>query len=119
MAIAINVLDHIALTVSDLERSLAFYCDLLGLREVSATASKAMIAKMMGKPDVVLQVVRLAAPDTPHILLDLQQYITPQGKASTAQLGDVAHTHFCYGVPDLLAAYQELQAKASSLSLRR
>ena len=31
---SINVLDHIAVTVSDLERSLAFYRDLLGLKEV-------------------------------------------------------------------------------------
>ena len=31
---SVNVLDHISVTVSDLERSLAFYRDLLGLREV-------------------------------------------------------------------------------------
>ena len=28
---AVTILDHIAVTVSDMERSLAFYCGLLGL----------------------------------------------------------------------------------------
>ena len=27
--------DHVAVTVSDLDRSIAFYCGLLGLREVA------------------------------------------------------------------------------------
>ena len=31
---AVNILDHISVTVSDMDRSLAFYCDLLGLEEV-------------------------------------------------------------------------------------
>ena len=30
----VNVLDHVSVTVSDMDRSLAFYCDMLGLKEV-------------------------------------------------------------------------------------
>jgi catechol 2,3-dioxygenase-like lactoylglutathione lyase family enzyme len=91
---------------------LAFYRDLLGLKEVERHLLEGeTISKMAGKPGVVMQVVRLAAPDTPNILLDLQQYLTPPGKVSTAKLGDVAHSHFCYGVPDVWGAYRELKAK--------
>ena len=66
MNYSINVLDHIAVTVSNMDRSLAFYRDLLGLKEVERHLLEGeTISKMMGKPGIVLQVVRLAAPDTP------------------------------------------------------
>src|SRR5258706_8704236 len=112
MVNSINVLDHISVTVSDMERSLAFYRDLLGLKEVERHLLEGeTISKMAGKSGVVMQVVRLAAPETPNILLDLQQYLSPQGKMSTAKLGDVAHSHFCFGVPDVWGAYRDLKAK--------
>lgn len=107
----VNVFDHFSVTVSDLERSLAFYRDLLGLREVERHLLQGEgISKMAGKEGVVMQVVRLQAPETPGLLIDLQQYLSPKGKVSTAKLGDVAHSHICFGVPNLAAAYQELTA---------
>ena len=109
---SVNILDHVSLTVSEMERSLAFYCDLLGMKEVERHLLEGeTISKMCGKPEVVMRVVRLEAPDTPGIQLDLQQYIVPEGSVSDAQLGDAAHSHFCFGVPDVRAAYNELEAK--------
>lgn len=109
---AVNILDHVAVTVSDMERSLAFYCDLLGLKEVERHRLEGeTISKMAGKPDVIMEIVRLEAPETPGVMLDLQQYVEPEGKVSDAQLGDIAHSHFCFGVPDVWAAYQDLKAK--------
>ena len=109
---SVNILDHIAVTVSDMERSLAFYCDLLGLKEVERHRLEGeTISKMAGKPDVIMEVVRLEAPETPGVMLDLQQYVAPEGKVSDAQLGDVAQSHFCFGVPDVWASYRDLQAK--------
>ena len=109
---SVNILDHVSVTVSDMERSLAFYCDLLGLKEVERHRLEGeTIAKMAGKPDVIMEVVRLEAPETPGVMLDLQQYVVPEGKVSDAQLGDVAHSHFCFGVPDVWAAYKDLTAK--------
>ena len=109
---SVNILDHVAVTVSDMERSLAFYCDLLGLKEVERHRLEGeTISKMAGKPDVIMEVVRLEAPETPGVMLDLQQYVTPEGKVSDAQLGDVAHAHFCFGVPDVWDAYKNLTAK--------
>ena len=109
---SVNILDHVAVTVSDMKRSLAFYCDLLGLKEVERHRLEGeTISKMAGKPDVIMEVVRLEAPETPGVMLDLQQYIAPEGKVSDAQLGDVAQSHFCFGVPDVWAAYRDLEAK--------
>ena len=109
---SVNILDHVSVTVSDMERSLGFYCDLLGLKEVERHRLEGeTISKMAGKPDVIMEVVRLEASETPGVMLDLQQYVTPESKVSDAQLGDVAHAHFCFGVPDVWAAYRELKAK--------
>jgi catechol 2,3-dioxygenase-like lactoylglutathione lyase family enzyme len=112
MSHSVNVLDHISVTVSDLDRSLKFYKDTLGMQEVERHRLEGeTISTMAGKPDVILDVVRLAAPDSPKVLLDLQQYVQPKGHLSTAKLGDVAHSHFCYGVPDVIGAYKELSAQ--------
>ena len=109
---SVNILDHVSVTVSDMDRSLGFYCDLLGLKEVERHHLEGeTISKMAGKPDVIMEVVRLEAPETPGVMLDLQQYVTPESKVSDAQLGDVAHSHFCFGVPDVWAAYRDLKAK--------
>ena len=104
--------DHVAVTVSDMDRSLAFYCDLLGLRRASEHALEGeTISKMAGKERVRMNVVRLVCPQTPGIHIDLQQYLEPVGKLSDSKLGDVANSHFCVEVSDLQKAYLELKAK--------
>ena len=111
MISSINVMDHISVTVSDMERSLAFYRDLLGMEQIETHRLEGeTISNMVGKDDVVMQVVRLQAPESPGMLLDLQEYVQPQGKISNGKLGDVGHSHICFGVPDMAQAYQELKA---------
>jgi catechol 2,3-dioxygenase-like lactoylglutathione lyase family enzyme len=110
MSTTVTTLDHVSVTVSDLERSLVFYRDTLGLEEVERHRLEGeTISRMAAKDGVVMQVVRLAAPQTPGILVDLQQYVQPAGSVSNAQLGDVGHSHFCFGIDDLDHALQELQ----------
>ena len=107
----IKNLDHVAVTVSDLDRSLHFYVDLLGFKEIERHLLEGeTISKMAGKKDVTLQVVRLAIPETPNILVDLQLYIEPPGEGSNAVLGMSNQGHFCFGVHDLDKAYEELTA---------
>ncbi len=109
-------LDHVAVTVSDLERSLPFYKEVLGLQEIERhLLDGETISTMAGKPGVVMQVVRLACPDTPDILIDLQQYIEPKEDVSNAALGMANHSHFCFGVDDLQATCSELQKKGVEL----
>ena len=109
---AVSILDHVSVTVSDMDRSLAFYCGLLGLKEVERHRLEGeTISKMAGKPNVVMDVVRIVAPGTPGIEIDLQQYHAPEGGVSDAGLGDVGHSHICFGVPDIRAAYRDLSAR--------
>jgi len=108
----VNVLDHVSVTVSDMDRSLAFYRDMLGLKEVERHHLDGEgISKMAGKETVVMDVVRLVAPDTEGIEIDLQQYLVPEGKDSKAKLGDVGHSHICLGVANLAQAYEDLSRK--------
>ena len=108
----VNVLDHVSVTVSDMDRSLAFYRDMLGLKEIERHRLEGEgISKMAGKETVAMEVVRLVAPETEGIEIDLQQYLEPVGKVSDAKLGDVAHSHICFGVPNLAQAYENLSEK--------
>src|SRR3990172_3312105 len=104
-------LDHLAVTVSDLEHSLHFYCDLLGLKRDSGHDLEGeTISRMAGKPRVRLKVVRLSCPETPAIKIDLQQYLEPKGKHADSKLGDVGNSHFSVVVPDIQQAYRTLKA---------
>lgn len=109
MSIGVTALDHVSVTVSDLEASVRFYRDLLGLREIERHHLEGeTISTMAGKSGVVLEVVRLAAPATPDVLIDLQQYVAPAGGVSSGQLGDVGHSHICFGVDDMESACRAL-----------
>ena len=104
--------DHVAVTVSDLDRSLEFYCDLLGMQRAGAPDLEGeTISRMTGKDRVHMRVVRLLCPQTPGIYIDLQQYLDPPGKQSDSKLGDVANGHFCVEVDDIQKASEHLKAK--------
>lgn len=105
-------LDHIAITVSDMERSLRFYRDRLGLvQQSSHDLDGPIISRMAGKDKVQMKVVRLVCPQTPKVQIDLQQYLEPIGKQSESDLGDVANSHICIEVSDISKAYADLKAK--------
>lgn len=112
MMSAVIRLDHLAVTVSDMDRSLRFYCDLLGLeRSAEHELEGPTISRMAGKERVRLKVVRLTCPQTPEIQIDLQQYIEPRSRVADCQLGDIHNTHFCVEVDDLGQTYREWKAK--------
>jgi catechol 2,3-dioxygenase-like lactoylglutathione lyase family enzyme len=107
-----RTLDHIAITVSDTERSMEFYCGLLGLKMVeSHRHSGEEVDRMNQMTGLVAQSTRLAAPETPDILIDLLEFFSPKSRMSDVQIGDVRHMHVCLGVPNLPETYADLKAK--------
>jgi catechol 2,3-dioxygenase-like lactoylglutathione lyase family enzyme len=105
-------LDHIAITVSDTQQSLDFYCGLLGLQKVEQhQLVGADVDKANGIQAGPAQSTRLAAPDTPRILIDLLEYFDASKESDVAQLGRVGACHFCLSVPDLSSFYDELRGK--------
>jgi catechol 2,3-dioxygenase-like lactoylglutathione lyase family enzyme len=105
-------LDHIALTVSDTQRSLDFYCGLLGLQKVEQhQLAGEDIDKANGIKAGRAQSTRLAAPATPTILIDLLEYFELPKDSAVAQIGHVGATHFCLSVSDLDSFCDELRGK--------
>jgi glyoxylase I family protein len=107
-----RALNHIAVTVSDTERSLAFYCGLLGLEQVEQHPLEGdKIEKALGLAGARAKSTRLAAPGTPSILIDLMEFERPAVGKSLAPSGAVGSTHFCLAVDGLAEAYDSLKAQ--------
>ena len=103
-------LDHVAVTVSNMERSLQFYRDQLGLVvQGSHDLEGSTVSVMAGKDKVRMKVVTLACPQNSDVRIDLQQYIEPEGKQSDSLLGDIANSHICIEVQDIDEAYRKLK----------
>jgi lactoylglutathione lyase len=101
--------NHTSFTVSDLERSISFYRDLLGLELISlAGRDLAFAEKVTGIPGTNLKVAYLQAPG--H-RLELIQYLSPPGKKLDLQTNNVGCAHLAFNVDDLPAMYANLKAK--------
>lgn len=106
---------HTGLTVSDLERSIAFYRDLLGLEVVSQwDSAQPYLRSIVGFPDAELRIALLrlpgaAAPFGHHI--ELLEYRSPRGVRGDARTCNPGNVHVAFVVEDLDAAYAELCAK--------
>ena len=107
---------HTGLTVSDLDRSIAFYRDLLGLELIAQwDSSRPYLREVVGYPDAELRIALLRLPGPAgqaghHI--ELLEYRRPRahgrGDANTYVPGN---GHVAFMVDDLEATYAELRAK--------
>lgn len=107
----IRAIRHVGLVVRNLERSLTFYRDFLGL-EVwrQATEEGRYIDSVVGIPNVRLECVKLKAPD--GSLLELLQYHSHPSPVASENVPSnrVGCSHVAFTVTDLQATYQALLA---------
>jgi len=104
-----GALHHTGYTVSDLDRSVAFYRDLMGL-EVLAQQEKqgGYLAAIVGYPFAHVRMAHLRAPASGHVL-ELFEYIAPKGETpERIEPRDVGTAHLCFLVDDLDAVYRRL-----------
>jgi catechol 2,3-dioxygenase-like lactoylglutathione lyase family enzyme len=101
-------LHHTGYTVSDLDRSVAFYSDLLGC-EVVATQEKAggYLAAIVGYPDAHVRMAHLRVPGDEHVI-ELFEYRSPAGARADVEPRNVGASHLCFIVTDLRALYDAL-----------
>jgi catechol 2,3-dioxygenase-like lactoylglutathione lyase family enzyme len=101
-------LHHTGLTVADLDRSVAFYHDLLGC-EVLATQEKegGYLAAIVGYPDAHVRMAHLRVPGSEHVI-ELFQYLSPPGDRADVEPRNVGASHLCFIVDDLEALYDSL-----------
>ena len=101
--------NHTGFVVSDIERSLGFYRDLLGLKEErNMILEGEIISKLVGYPEARLHIVYLGLGDMRHAV-ELIQYLEPPGnRVASTQRNDVGATHLGVIVDNLDAFYQRL-----------
>ena len=104
-------LHHTCYTVSDLDRSVAFYRDLLGC-EVLAEQEKegGYLAAIVGYPDAHVRMAHLRVPGAEHVI-ELFEYLTPASTRADVEPRNVGASHLCFLVDDLPALYEQLREK--------
>jgi catechol 2,3-dioxygenase-like lactoylglutathione lyase family enzyme len=106
---------HTGLTVSDLDRSIAFYRDLLGLEVVAQwDSSQTYLRTVVGYPDAELRIALLRLPGRGegaghHV--ELLEYRRPRGARGDAGTCNPGNAHIAFMVEDLDATYAELRAR--------
>ena len=106
---AVRGLHHTCYTVSDLDRSVAFYRDLLGC-EVLAEQEKegGYLAAIVGYPDAHVRMAHLRVPGGEHVI-ELFEYLAPAGTRADVEPRNVGASHLCFLVEDLPALYEQLR----------
>lgn len=96
---------HVGITVSDMERSVAFYRDVLGF-EVTGTGEA---FDEEDKP-LDLQGVHLlsTAMSCGNCQIELLQFLSPPGLAEAPKMSDAGCMHMALAVDDIHAVYDKL-----------
>lgn len=106
----IEALEHVGLGVSDMERSLAFYRDLLGMRVMmDLNIADDRIGRVIGIPGAACRIVHLKLGPA---VLELFQYTHPAGvnTAKTTRQCDRGLIHIGFKVSDFHKHVEDLKA---------
>lgn len=99
---------HTGFQVADLERSLTFYRDLLGLEIVwERSISDDYIRTLVGYPTVELHQALLRIPGTDHCL-ELLDYRNVEREVIDPRTANPGTAHICFFVNGLMQIYERL-----------
>ena len=100
--------NHVGLTVTDLERSIAFYTEVLECEVVMRQEKRGgYLAAIVGYPDADVAMAHLRFPGSEH-RLELFEYRSPRSAPRDLEPRNVGNAHICFVVPDLDALYERL-----------
>lgn len=103
---------HIGLTVSDMERSVSFYRDVLGLRfQGELIMQGAATDVLFGRENSTVRVAYLNGSD--HVFappVELLQFLGEEVRFDACDLGKTSISEICFRVDDLDAMYEHLLA---------
>ena len=99
---------HAGVTVSNLDRALAFYRDVLGLEVfVQAERRNETIGAIVGYPGAALKLAFVGVPgDSARI--ELLEYLEPRGDGGDGETYRPATGHVCFRVDDIDALYAQI-----------
>jgi catechol 2,3-dioxygenase-like lactoylglutathione lyase family enzyme len=101
-------LDHIGLTVRNLEASIGFYRDVVGMTvETSFALENGGFAKLTRNPAAAIKGAYLRAG---AFKLQVLEYTAGGGTAQMIHHNNIGSPHMSFGVPDVDAKYREVQS---------
>jgi catechol 2,3-dioxygenase-like lactoylglutathione lyase family enzyme len=107
-------IDHVGVTVSDLDRALAFYCGVLGLRHLgTSTLDDPDLAALLGLDGARVTIADLDSGD--GRVVELIQYHAPASAAIAYASSSPASMHIALGVDDLDAARRRLDEAGATV----
>jgi len=107
-----HAIDHVGLTVTDLDRAVEFWCGRLGLRLLQrVTEDDPDIASLIGEDSVEVEIADLDAGD--GRIIELIKYVRPAGRPVRARSSDPGSTHIALRVDDLDEALARLEGSGA------
>ena len=101
---------HLGIHVSDIDQSLHFYRDLLGMEQIARfDESDDVVRGVVGYPDASLKTAHLRIPDS-DLFMEVIEYVAPVGTPVDPQPANPGTVHLTFFVDDLQSAYDELVA---------
>ncbi|MBW4703788.1 VOC family protein [Micromonospora sp. RL09-050-HVF-A] len=109
-------MNHIGVPVSDLDRSVRWYEDVLGVAAngVTISADNAALGAVVEVENPAMRAVFSLAGD--NVLLELIQYDRPVPKPFEGRNCDVGVMHLCFEVDDMDAAVRHLRERGVHLN---
>ena len=102
--------EHFSFTVSSLEETLHFFCDLLGLKATPIIdVENEDVRKIIGMPGASLRISLVEIPDTKKI--ELIEYVKPKGKSIDLNTSNPGVAHIAFAVSNIDQMYEDLSKK--------
>ena len=110
----ITALNHTGFVVADLDRSVKFYTDVVGL-QVVATRERtgAPISQIVGYQDSHLKIVVLGTGQNGHFLELIQYVHPPSDERPTQERSVLGATHLALSVDDIQETFQGLISRGA------
>lgn len=107
---------HFSFTVSSIEQSIAWYCDVLGLELVHRQRQEnAYTQTLVGIPGAVLEMAQFklpgVSPGASSHMLELVEYVAPRGERTRGvPTNEIGSAHIAFLVDDLEERYERMVA---------
>ena len=100
-------MEHVALSVRDIDKALAFYCDVIGFEKVFDREFDVQMARLLGIEGTQVRIVHLKLGGS---MVELFDYKYPKGREPRPDhlQSDFGLTHIGFEVEDFWGTYQHL-----------
>ncbi|MDF1514958.1 MAG: VOC family protein, partial [Anaerolineae bacterium] len=101
--------DHVALSVRDMEKAIAFYRDVIGMEKVFDREFGEVMGRLIGVEGTKVRIVHMKLNDS---VVELFDYASPVGREPVRehQQSDFGLTHIGFIVEDFWGTYKHLLA---------